>query len=285
MSQPLRITSLTNDRVKDLVRLRNRRQRDERGLTIIEEPLVIRRALAAGYPCTEVWYCPEQESPATAALRGKLLAGGAAAVEAYPRVMDKVAYRDRSEGLLVIAPQAPQGLDDLALPTDRASLLVVLEAVEKPGNLGAVQRIADGAGADALIVCDGGTDLFNPNVMRASRGACFALPTVAADGDVVRNWLKAQGVATVATSPAAGTAWDAADLAGPVAIVLGTEHEGLGQTWLTGADRTVSIPMSGVGDSLNVAASAAVLLYEAVRQRRAGQQAKQEWQAKPEQKD
>lgn len=270
MSDVLRITSLSNDRVKDLVRLRNRRHRDERGLTIIEEPLVVRRALDAGYPCAEVWYCPEQATPVTTALRGELLARGADAIEAEARVMDKVAYRERSEGLLVIAPQASQDLDGLVLPTDHAPLLVVLEAVEKPGNLGAVQRVADGAGADALIVCDGATDLFNPNVLRASRGACFALPTVAADGGTVRSWLRTRSVATVATSPAAGTTWDAVDLSGPVAIVLGTEHEGLGQDWLTGADRTVSIPMTGAGDSLNVSASAAVLLYEAVRQRRAG---------------
>jgi len=269
----LRITSQGNDRVKDLVRLRNRRHRDERSLTIIEEPLVIRRALAAGYPCTEVWYCPEQETPATAALRGELIAGGATAIEADPRVMDKVAYRERSEGLLVVAPQAPRGLDDLVLPANRAPLVVVLEAVEKPGNLGAVQRIADGAGADALLVSDGTTDLFNPNVLRASRGACFALPTVAATGDMVRAWLDTRGVATVATSPGAAETWDAGDLTGPVAVILGTEADGLGSAWLAAADRTVAIPMAGAGDSLNVAASAAVLLYEAVRQRRAVQEA------------
>jgi TrmH family RNA methyltransferase len=250
MTAPLRITSPGNDRVKDLVRLRNRRQRDALGLTIIEEELVIRRALEAGHPCAEAWYCPERETPSVRALRERAVAAGAAAVEADARVMDKVAYRERSDGLLV-----------------------VLEAVEKPGNLGAVQRIADGAGCDALLVCDGGTDLFNPNVLRASRGASFALPTVAADGAAVRSWLATHGIRTVATSPDAATAWDAADLAGPTAVVLGTEHDGLSAGWLAGADATVAVPMAGAGDSLNVAATAAVLLFEAVRQRRARQEA------------
>lgn len=275
MTAPRRITSVTNDRVKDLVRLRNRRHRDARGLTILEEELVIRRALDAGYPCAEVWYCPEQESPTVRDLRERLTAHAPTVVEADPRVMDKVAYREQSDGLLVVAPQMRAALEDLALPPDRAPLVVVLEAVEKPGNLGAAQRIADGAGCHALLVCDGGTDLFNPNVLRASRGACFALSTVAAPGDEVRAWLVSKGIRSVATSPDATVSWDQADLAGPTAIVLGTEHDGLSPDWIDGADSTVAIPMAGAGDSLNVAASAAVLLFEAVRQRRARQEAEQ----------
>ena len=200
MTGHLRITSPSNDRVKDLVRLRNRRWRDDLGLTILEEELVIRRALETGYPCAEVWYCPDLESPTTTALREQLAAGATVAIEADERVMDKISYREHSDGLLVVAPQIRHGLDELELPRGRAPLFVVLEAVEKPGNLGAVQRIADGAGCHALLVCDGGTDLFNPNVLRASRGACFALPTVAAESAAVRSWLTEHGVRTCATS-------------------------------------------------------------------------------------
>lgn len=272
MTEHLKITSVSNDRVKDLVRLRNRRRRDELGLTILEETLVIRRALETGYPRAEVWYCPERESPTTRALREQLATGATVAIEADPRVMDKISYREHSDGLLVVAPQIRRVLDELELPRGRAPLLVVLEAVEKPGNLGAVQRIADGAGCDALLVCDGGTDLFNPNVLRASRGACFALPTVVADSAAVRTWLTDRGVRTLATNPAAPGSWDAADLTGPLAVVLGTEHEGLTNEWLEAANETVAIPMAGTGDSLNVAATAAVMLFEAVRQRRARQE-------------
>jgi TrmH family RNA methyltransferase len=267
MDPVTRITSTANGRVKELVRLRNRRERDRRGLTIVEEPLVIARALAAGHPLVEAWYCPGQEAPATAELRREITAGGTPAVEVAPPVMDRIAYRERSSGLLVLAEQTSADLDGWAPPAAGPALYVVLEAVEKPGNLGAVQRIADGAGAHGLIVCDGGTDLHNPNVLRASRGACFALPTVLADVEQAAGWLERNGVATVATSPDARTAWYDCDLAGPVAVVLGAEDRGLSRAWLDRADRTAALPMAGTGDSLNVAATAAILLYEAVRQR------------------
>ena len=179
--------------------------------------------------------------------------------------MDKISYREQAEGLLLVAPQVTRDLASLDLGA--APLLVILEGVEKPGNLGAVLRVADGAGADAVIVCGGGTDLFNPNVLRASRGSFFFVPTVAASTDTVQEFLRARNIASVATSPVADHRWDEIGLAGPTAIVLGTEHEGLSEAWLSQADLTVGIPMLGRGDSLNVSTSAAVLLYEAVRQR------------------
>ena len=267
MAPLTRITSTANGRVKELVRLRSRRERDRRGLTIVEEPMVIARARAAGHPFAEVWYCPDQEEPATADLRRELVTGSVPAVEVDPAVMDRIAYREHSAGLLVVAPQAVAQLADWAPPAAPA-LYVVLEAVEKPGNLGAVQRVADGAGAHGLIVCDGGTDLYNPNVLRASRGACFNLPTVVAETDEAAAWLGARDVTVVATSPDADVPWCACDLTGPVALVLGAEDTGLSAAWLARADTTVAIPMAGAGDSLNVAASAAVLLYETLRQRR-----------------
>ena len=267
----LRITSLQNDQVKDLVRLRNRRDRDRRLLTLIEEPLVIARALAAGYPLATVYFCPENLGPTERDLLRDLRRQAATVVELAPPVMAKVSYRDEPEGLLVVAPQRQHTLDDLAVAagrTGRPPLLVVLENVEKPGNLGAVLRVADGAGADGVVVCGGGTDLFNPNVLRASRGAFFSVPTVVCAADELFGFLAAQGIAAIATSPAADAPWDSTDLGGPVAILLGAEHDGLSADLLARAERTVGIPMCGSGDSLNVSTSAAILLYEALRQRR-----------------
>jgi len=267
MSEPrFDITSLQNDRVKDLVRLRTRRDRDRAELTLIEEPLVIERALDAGYPLQTLFLCPPRIAPEHKELVDRLLdVVGLECVRVNEPVMDKVSYREQAEGLLVVAPQVTRDLASLDL--GQAPLLVVLEGVEKPGNLGAVLRVADGAGADGVIVCGGGTDLFNPNVLRASRGAFFSVPTVAASLDTVLEFLKSHNIASVATSPVADHRWDEIGLTGPTAIVLGTEHEGLSGDWLAQADLTVGIPMLGRGDSLNVSTSAAVLLYEAVRQR------------------
>jgi len=264
--EPLIITSLQNDRIKDLVRLRTRRERDRSGLTLIEEPLVITRALDAGYPLQTLFFCPERVASEFTDVLDRLLdLTGMEHIKVNEPVMDKISYREQAEGLLVVAPQLTLSLEDLDLPPD--PLLVVLEGVEKPGNLGAVLRVADGAGAHAVIVCGGGTDLFNPNVMRASRGAFFSVPTVAANTDAVLEFLRSRAIAAVATSPVADHRWDEIGLTGPTALVLGAEHDGLGPEWLARADLTVGIPMFGVGDSLNVSTSAAVLLFEAVRQR------------------
>lgn len=269
MKPPLVITSPANPRVKALVRLRGRRERRELGLVIVEEPLVIRRALDAGVAAVEAWACPQQMATATAALYADLQAAGVPAVEVPPVVMDKVAYRDGSEGLLLVARDRAAGLGDLVLPADRPALVVVLENVEKPGNLGAVLRIADGAGAGAVLCTGAGADPGNPNCLRASRGAAFSVPAVEAPVGAAAAWLRERGIAIVAATPQGGRPWDEADLTGPVALVLGAEHEGLSPAWLAAADRRVALPMAGTGDSLNVAATAAVLLYEAVRQRRA----------------
>lgn len=264
--QPLIITSLKNDRVKDLVRLRTRRERDRGGLTLIEEPMVIARALDTSYPMQSLFFCPARVAPEHAELLGRLRdQAGLECVEVNEPVMDKVSYREHAEGMLVVAPQVTRDLDSLELGDN--PLLVVLECVEKPGNLGAVLRVADGAGADAVIICGDGTDLFNPNVLRASRGSFFSVPAVAASTEEVQDYLRSHNIAAVATSPIADHRWDEVGMAGPTAIVLGAEHEGLSLEWLAKADLTVGIPMLGIGDSLNVSTSSAVLLYEAVRQR------------------
>ncbi len=266
---PLRITSLQNEQVKALVRLRKRRERDQEQTMLIEEPLVIARALAAGHPLSTVYYCPENLREADQALLADLRQTVPTVVELSPPVMAKVSYRERPEGLLVVAPQRHHQLTDLLPDRTTRPLLVVLEGVEKPGNLGAVLRIADGAGAHGVIVCGQGTDFSNPNVLRASRGAFFCLPTVECTVVELMEFLATERIKAVATSPVADTAWDQADFDQPVALFLGTEHEGLSTELLGCADTTVGIPMLGKGDSLNVATSAAILLYEAVRQRQA----------------
>ncbi|MBU8869367.1 MAG: RNA methyltransferase [Gemmatimonadales bacterium] len=290
MADPKQITSLQNDRVKTMVRLRAAQERRKLGLTIIEEPLVISRARDAGIAFTEIWYCREQESSATAALRELLTAGNVTDPSSAPpsvfevpsHVMDKISYREHSEGLLAVASPPVLELADLNLSQDNPPLIVVVENLEKPGNLGAVQRIADGAGADAVLVCGQGTDLYNPNVLRASRGACFHIPCLAASETEIRHFLSRHEVRILATTPLVNceTAetkptdnkrtdnnWAEADMTGPVAIILGAEHEGLSEPWLTNADLRVALPMMGVGDSLNISTTAAILLYECVRQR------------------
>nr|MEE4266565.1 TrmH family RNA methyltransferase [Candidatus Krumholzibacteria bacterium] len=267
MSQnDLLLSSLQNDQVKTLVKLRNRHHRDRLGLTIIEEPLVIARALQAGFPLSTVYYCPENlDAGAQSVLEDIRRQTHTNCVQVTAPVMAKISYRDKPEGLLVTAPQVKRGLADLSLPPD--PLVIVLESVEKPGNLGAVLRIADGAGAHAVLLCGQGTDLFNPNVLRASRGAFFSIPTVVATTDEVLAFCHQQAITTVATSPAAPEAYTACDFTRAVALVLGTEHDGLSTQLLDHCQTTVSIPMLGTGDSLNVATSSAVLLYEAQRQR------------------
>jgi TrmH family RNA methyltransferase len=264
---PERIASLANPRVKALVRLRDRREREREGCFLIEESLVIARARTAGHPFQEIWACPDLLDGDGAALYAALRRDGVAIVEATAAVMHKLAYRERSDGLLAVAPRCPRRLEDLALPIARPALVVVLEDVEKPGNLGAVLRIADGVGADAVLAV-GGADLDNPNVLRASRGAFFTMPVVAAPREDIVARLRGHGLRLLAASPDGADLWDSCDLTGPLALVLGAEHDGLTPALRAACDGTVSIPMHGAGDSLNVATAAAVLLYEAARQRR-----------------
>jgi TrmH family RNA methyltransferase len=180
-------------------------------------------------------------------------------------VFRKLAFGDRIEGIVAVIRQPRQSLASLRLPA--SPLVVVLEGVEKPGNLGAVLRTADGAGTDAVIVADARTDLFNPNVIRASTGTAFSVPVAVGTSAEVHQHLVGAGVRLVAARPDAPTTYTDADLTGPLALILGTEATGLTGAW-SGPDVTaVRLPMRGVADSLNVSIAAAILLYEAARQR------------------
>ncbi|MFI5355763.1 MAG: TrmH family RNA methyltransferase [Opitutales bacterium] len=260
------ISSLQNPRVKQLVKLRDRRPRDEAGVFLVEGYRQIRRALEKKVALREVYFCPAwylgENEPA---LLAEAEAAGAARFEMSKEAFAKVAYRERPDGLLAVAPQWQRTLDSLTLGA--APFLLVVEGIEKPGNLGTILRSADAAGCDAVIVCDPVTDIFNPNVVRASTGVLFSVPLVVETSERVQAWLRERRIRTVATTPAAATLYTAADLRGPLAVIMGSEQYGLSDYWLRHADLPVRIPMAGQADSLNVAMATIIALFEAVRQR------------------
>lgn len=265
MSQP--ITSPQNQRVKDLVRLRQRRERDESGLFLIEGYRELTRALEAGVVFTDLYVCPPlylgSNEPG---LIAAITTAGAPITELGETAFRKVSYRDRPEGLLGVARQSPTTLD--RLPQTATPLILVVESIEKPGNLGTMLRTADAAGVAAVVVCDPATDPYNPNVVRASLGTLFTVPLAIATTSETIDWLSKRGIRSVATIPGARTAiWDA-DLTGAVALVIGSEQYGLSPTWRRQADLEVALPMAGSADSLNAAMAAGIALFEAVRQRR-----------------
>jgi TrmH family RNA methyltransferase len=262
---PSPITSLTNPRVKAAVRLRDRAERDLTGLTIVDGAREILRALDAGVHVEQAFVAPELLRSADGFAVADSLRHRPTTLEVSPAVLARVAFGQRSDGVVAIVATPTGTLEDLAVPSD--PLVVVAESVEKPGNLGAIIRTADGAGANAVIAADARTDLFNPNAIRASLGTIFAMPVVAAGTPAVLDWLMDHGIRPVAARPDAPVAYTDADLTGPLAIVLGSEADGLGEGWTDPRVEPVAIPMRGIADSLNVSIAAAVLLYEARRQR------------------
>jgi TrmH family RNA methyltransferase len=257
--------SPSNERIKAAVRLRDRGERDRTGLTIVDGTREIERALDAGIDFDHVFVCPPLLAEDTEALVERLRGVGAAIVTTGEIVQRKVAFGNRAEGVVAIVRQPKPRLADLRLPPE--PLLVVLEGVEKPGNVGAVLRSADGAGADAVIAADPQMDFFNPNTIRASTGTVFSIPFAAAPADDVLAFLHDHGIRAFAARPDASLEYTYADLTGPVAIVLGSEASGHTSEWSRPDVTAVRLPMRGVADSLNVATTAAVLLYEAARQR------------------
>jgi len=268
MSRFPRIESRQNPRVKNLVKLRQARERAAQGRFLIEGEFELSRAQMSGVALEELFVCPDHWRDEAAANAIILAAEKqrARVTELTAEVFAKASLRDGPDGLIGVARLTERSLDELALPGD--PLIVVVEGVEKPGNLGALIRTAEGAGAHALIACDTVTDFSNPHVIRNSRGLAFSLPCAAAGREAVADFLRERSIRAVATTPEADSAhWDA-DLRGPLAILAGAEHEGLSDFWLERADLTVRIPMTGMADSLNVHAASAVVLFEALRQRR-----------------
>jgi RNA methyltransferase, TrmH family len=261
------ITSLQNPRVKDAVRLRDRRHREKQGRILIDGARELRRAIAAGVKLLEVFVCePLCHSDDARHLLAALPQCGGEVWHVTESVFERLAFGQRAEGVLGVAEMPRPSLETLEL-REACKLVAVIESVEKPGNVGAVLRSADAAGVSAVIVADGRTDLFNPNTIRASLGTIFAMPVCeAANGDVLA-WLRQRQFQIVAARVDGSVPYTRVDYRGPTAIVLGGEAPGLSPIW-TGDDITaVSLPMLGAADSLNVSVTAAVLFYEALRQR------------------
>lgn len=262
------ITSLQNARVKDAVRLRDRRHREKQGRILIDGARELLRALDADVRLIETFVC---ESLCASDDAKRLLAAlpetGSETLEVSETVFQKLAFGQRAEGVLGVAEMPRTALSPLEMPGRKPQLVAVLEGVEKPGNLGAVVRSADATGVAAVIVADGRTDLYNPNAIRASLGTIFTVPVCAASGAEVLVWLRERQYRILAAQVDGAVPYTQADYRGPTAVVLGSEAAGLSSLW-TGDDiRAVRLPMLGEADSLNVSITAAVLFYEALRQR------------------
>ena len=260
------ITSPSNQRVKWLLNLRKRRVRDAEGLMIVEGYDELRLALDAGVRPQALFHCPSLVSDSGRLQSAQQLAAeGTSVFELGKAAFSRASVRESPDGWLAVVTTPGKTLDALKISAN--PLLLICEAVEKPGNLGAMLRTAEAAGVDAVIAASPVADWGNPNVVRASKGAIFAVQVAAANSLELAAWLRSHGIAIVAASPGSETVVSDLDLSGSVAVVVGAEHSGLDEFWLNEADATATLPMFGHINSLNVAVAAAVIIYEAVRQR------------------
>jgi len=264
------ITSLQNQRVKEALKLRDARQRRKRQCMIIDGVRELSRALDAGIELLEVFVCDALcETLEARTLAARLDQPDLSTAPRLNRVSEevfaRVAYGGRNEGLVAVAAWPRRTLEDLQLGED--PFVVVVEGVEKPGNVGAVLRTADAVGIDAVIVADAATDLYNPNCIRSSLGTVLTLPVCMATTDEALSWLAINGLRIVTARVEGAVHYDSISYRGPVAIVLGSEAHGLSSRWHDETFTAVRLPMHGAADSLNISAAAAVLMYEALRQR------------------
>lgn len=264
------ITSLHNPRIKAAFALSDRRERNRTSLFLIEGFRELFRAAQGGVDILELFFCEElflgSNEPF---LLQDLEAKGVKLYKCSEEVIRKISYRDRPDGLVAVASQMKGSLEAVNKYLDNVQhpFLLVAESIEKPGNLGTILRSCDAVGVDAALICDRCTDIFNPNVVRASVGTLFTQPVVEVTHQELLPFLKARGIAIVAATPHATQEFTKVDLTGPIAIVVGTEQLGLSQHWMDAADIQVRIPMRGSADSLNVATATTLLLYEVLRQR------------------
>jgi TrmH family RNA methyltransferase len=256
------ITSTQNPKVKSLLTLEKPRERRRQQLFIIEGKKEIGLALKAGYRIGNLFYCvdifPETELKSLN-VEDKLL------VPVTQEVFDKIAIRENSGGVVAVAEMKPNRLEDIRL--GKNPLVLVLESVEKPGNLGAILRTSDAAGVDAVICCDPQTDFYNPNVVRSSLGCVFTKQIASATSEETIAWLKANNITTYCTYLKASKSYHEVDYRKPCAIVMGTEATGLSDLWVKNSAANIIIPMQGQIDSMNVSTAAAVVVFEAMRQR------------------
>lgn len=264
----LKITSTQNPRIKQLLRLEKARERKEQNLFVIEGYKEINLALAHHFEFIALYHCPEISGDRAAHHLLFSLPETVEVIEVTKQVFARIAYRDNSDGMLAVARQRTYTLKNIQ--PSPCPLLIVLESVEKPGNLGAILRTADAASVDAVLVCDPHTDLYNPNVVRSSIGCLFTRPVVCCSSEEAYRWMQQQHIRTLAAELTAATWYHQTDMSGPTALVMGTEADGLTPYWLEHADARIKIPMCGAIDSLNVSVSTAILTFEAMRQRNFG---------------
>ena len=262
------ITSTQNPRIKNLLLLQEKsKARREQGLFVVEGRRELEHCIEAGYTVRTVFVCPEIARWPVGAGHDEAVIPGLTGdlIEIPETVYRKVAYRESTEGIIAEVECKSLTLEDLQLPEN--PLIMVLESVEKPGNLGAVLRSADAAGADAVLICDPLTDLYNPNLIRASIGAIFTVPTVACSSADAISFLQERGIQILTAQLQDSSFYYDVDMRRGTALVMGTESTGLTAAWRKAASAHIRIPMLGRLDSLNVSVSAAILLFEAVRQR------------------
>lgn len=256
------ITSPQNERIKYLVQLQQKSSlRRQEGLFVVEGRRELLHCINADYEVKTI-FVDNQKDDALLDIDSK----NAEIIEVSPKVYEKIAYRESTEGVVAIVKARKKTLQDFAQKEN--PLYVVIEAVEKPGNLGAILRSADAAGVDGVIVCDPLTDLYNPNLIRASIGAIFTVPTVVCTSEECIAWLKENKIQILTAQLQDSSLYYDVDMKKATAIVMGTEATGLTQQWRKAADKHIRIPMCGKLDSLNVSVSSAILMFEAIRQRR-----------------
>jgi TrmH family RNA methyltransferase len=261
------ITSPANARLKSLLALRRRRAREDAGLTLIEGYDELSLALDAGVVPRTVYHCPELmlHPEAQQDVLRRVQALGSDTQQLGRTAFEKVAYREGPDGFLAVVDSVARSCSDLSVGP--APLVLICQGVEKPGNLGAMLRTADAAGVEAVVAVDPVTDWSNPNLVRASKGTVFSVPVASADTAQALAWLSDNGIALAATTPDTHLNYTDVDYTGPIAIAVGAEKYGLTNEILAAAEYRIRIPMAGRANSLNVATSAAVVIYEAVRQR------------------
>lgn len=266
--RPEQITSFQNPKIKKLISLQEKsRTRREEGLFVIEGKRELLHCIGAGFRPHTIFACPDILNKKDFE---EIMSGCSCNVIEVPqKIYEKIAYRESTEGIIAEMYCRSLSLQDLSLSEN--PLIIVMEAVEKPGNLGAVLRTADASGADAVIVCDPLTDLYNPNLLRSSIGAAFTVPTVATTSEQAIRWLKENHIQILTAQLQDSSLYYDKDMTAGTAIVMGTEATGLTDIWRKAADAHIRIPMLGRLDSLNVSVSAAILLFEAVRQRQCNQ--------------
>ncbi len=256
------ITSTSNPKIKNIIKLRKPRERKKQGLIIVEGKVEISLALKTGWKIKELFFNDEFVNNETVSVSVE----GHYAIEVSKEVFEKIAYRETPDGYLAIFESKSLELEDIKLSDN--PLIVVLEGVEKPGNLGAILRSANAAGVDVVILNDSQIDLYNPNAIRSSIGSIFDMQVLSANRSETIKWLEEKKIKRIATSKAGEKAYTEANLKEPVAIVMGSEHDGLSEKWQKEADEFVYIPMEGIVSSLNLSVSTAVILFEAKRQRK-----------------